>query len=96
MGRVADFHIFSSVVLEHIKEYTIPQYGDSPGDEVDSWSAEQCVKAIQKYTKRHEACQRGRLELLRDLIKIAHFSAIAFWKMRPTAEEILKITGGKT
>ncbi len=92
--RVRDFDMFSSIVIEHINNYTIPQYGDSPGDEVERWTAEQCIIAIQKYTKRYLSSRRGRLETLRDMVKIAHFAQLAFDKMIPSLEEEEKIREG--
>jgi hypothetical protein len=93
--RENEFNIFSRIVRGHIAQYTIPQYGDAPTDEVESWSPEQCVLAIQKYTKRFEASKRGRLETLRDIVKIAHFACITFYKMEPAEDEITKIWEGK-
>lgn len=93
--RETEFFHFANIVLGHIDRYTIPQYGDAPSDEVESWSAEQCVLAIQKYTKRFPVAQRGRLELLRDLVKIAHFACLAFGKVNATEEDIRKIKEGK-
>ncbi len=94
-GRVEEFFDFCCIAQEHVRNYTIPQYGDYPADEVEEWTGDQCVKAIQKYTKRYEAAQRGRLETLRDMAKIAHFACLAFWKMAPTKEEQDKIMGGE-
>ena len=94
MSRRSDFIDFSFIVEEHIVNYTIPQYGDRPNDEVENWSAEQCVLAIQKYTKRFRSSRRGRLETLRDMVKIAHFTQLAFDKMQPTGDEIAMIKEG--
>lgn len=93
--REIEFYLFSRIVQAHIDRYTIPQYGDKPKDEVESWSPEHCVLAIQKYTRRFENGQRGRLETLRDLVKVAHFACLAFYKMEPTAGEIKKIEEGR-
>lgn len=93
--REIEFYRFARIVLGHVHDYTVPQYGDKPNDEVEGWTPEQCVLAIQKYTKRFGSNQRGRLEILRDLAKIAHFAAIAFWKLSPTASEIINVKGGK-
>jgi hypothetical protein len=93
--REIEFLFFHRIVLEHIHNYTIPQYGDKPNDEVEQWTPEQCILAIQKYTKRSGSARRGRLEELRDILKMAHFSAIAFWKMKPTEEELVKLKEGK-
>jgi hypothetical protein len=95
-NRNLEFYRFSLIVREHIESYTIPQYGDSPSDEVESWTPEMCVAAMQKYTKRFESARRGRVETLRDMAKIAHFAAIAFFKMMPTQEEIRIIEEGRS
>jgi len=94
-NRNVEFYKFTRIVRAHIDNYTVPQYGDAPDDEVEGWTAEMCVAAIQKYTKRFGSARRGRLEELRDLVKIAHFAAIAFWKILPSEEEIEKIERGK-
>jgi hypothetical protein len=94
-NRFWDFVAFNTIVIHHIKNYTIPQYGDRPDDEIESWTPEQCVKAIQKYTRRFGAERRGRLEELRDMVKIAHTAQIAFDKMKPTEEEISAIEEGR-
>lgn len=93
--RELEFFRVKHITLDHIANYTVKQYGDKPHDEVEAWTPEQCVLAIQKYTKRFSTGSRGRLETLRDMIKIIHFATIAFWKLAPTKEEIEKIRGGK-
>lgn len=67
-------------VLPHIKDYTIAQYGDAPDDQVESWSSEQCMKQIGKYVGRFGTNQRGSEDTLRDIKKIAHYAAMAFYK----------------
>ena len=89
--RELEFATFATLVAQHVANYTIPQYGDAPNDEVEKWTAEQCVLAIQKYTKRFGSLRRGRLEELRDMVKIAHFACLAFGKMNPTSEEVDEI-----
>lgn len=93
--REVEFYHFSQVVAGHIDKYTVTQYGDAPADEVESWTPEHCILAIQKYIRRFGVIQRGRVESLRDIVKIAHFAAIVFYKMKPTTEEIKKIREGK-
>lgn len=93
--RFMQFVKFAELVEDHIDSYTVPQYGDAPTDEVEQWTAEQCVIAIQKYTKRFESSRRGRLEILRDMVKIAHFAQLAFDKMSPTEDEVEKIREGR-
>lgn len=93
--REQEFSYFAGIVEEHIANYTIPQYGDAPDDELETWTAAQCVKAISKYTARFESGRRGQLETLRDLVKIAHFAAVAFSKLLASGEDIRKIRAGK-
>jgi len=95
MSRRKDqFEYFAELVQDHIENYTVPQYGDAPVDEVEVWTPEQCVLAIQKYTKRFESARRGRLEVLRDMVKIAHFACLTFDKLKSTEEELEKIRKG--
>lgn len=72
--------IFSELVLEHIENYTVPQYGDAPDDEVEDWTADQCAKAIKKYSARHGKNQRSGNDKL-DMLKAAHFSQICHDKI---------------
>ena len=71
---------FTHKVLDHIEEYTVPQYGDKPNDPVEEWTAAQCVVAIKKYAARFGSNQRPGQEAL-DLLKIAHFAQLAFDKL---------------
>lgn len=71
---------FSEEVFDHIKNYSIPQYGDAPNDNVSEWTAEDCVKQIEKYAKRFgKNAREGQDEI--DLKKIAHYACLAFGKM---------------
>ncbi len=80
-NRVLEWNLFSAIVREHILNYTIPQYGDSPDDEVEKWSPEMCAAALSKYIRRFGSQQRGREEGIRDMLKIAHFACLAYIKM---------------
>jgi hypothetical protein len=80
-NRSMEWRYFSQIVASHVEDYTVPQYGDSPHDEVENWTPEMCVAAMQKYTKRYTSGQRGPKETLRDMLKIAHFSCIAYFKL---------------
>lgn len=93
--REQEWWDFSAMVAGHIDQYTIPQYGDAPDDEVENWDTAQCVDAISKYAKRYVIMRRGRLETLRDMAKIAHFACLTFNKMHPSQDEIEKILEGK-
>lgn len=80
-NRVLEWQWFAATVRKHILDYTIPQYGDSPTDEVEGWTPDMCIKAIAKYTRRFESGQRGSDETLRDMLKIAHFACLAYIKL---------------
>ena len=36
--RTKDWNEFAAKVADHIENYTVPQYGDAPNDNVESWS----------------------------------------------------------
>lgn len=72
--------IFSAIVAMHIEEYTVPQYGDYPTDNLAKWSTGDCLKQIEKYCKRFNTNSRGKKELLSDLIKITHYASVAYLK----------------
>jgi hypothetical protein len=95
-NRGEEWEDFSGVVEMHIENYTVKQYGDSPDDQVEGWTAGECMKAISKYANRFATQRRGRLETLRDLVKIAHFACIAYQKLQPSGEEQMKVEEGIT
>lgn len=80
-NRGKEWLSFSQIILQHIEEYTVPQYGDKPDDPLhQDWKIEDCLRAINKYANRHGKGQRGQAEELRDLLKIAHFACVAHTK----------------
>lgn len=82
MSRRADlWDTFAHAVRCHINDYTVPQYGDAPGDLLESMSVDECVHQIRKYAQRHGRNSRdGQDE--RDMLKLAHYAAEAWRKMR--------------
>lgn len=78
--RTKDWNEFASMVADHIESYTVPQYGDAPNDNVESWSAKDCIAQIQKYAARFGANRRVGQEQL-DLMKIAHYAQLAVGKL---------------
>ena len=82
--RGAEWLDFSVDVILHVEEYTVPQYGDDPDDEVAEWSAVDCVRAIRKYTGRFGTNARPGEEKL-DLMKMAHFACLAAHKLEKEA-----------
>lgn len=93
--RTKDWNAFAAKVADHIESYTVPQYGDAPNDNVESWSAQDCIAQVQKYAARFGNNQRTGQEEL-DLMKIAHYAQLAMGKMkqkpfdRETAIEYLR------
>lgn len=67
-------------VLEHIEHYTVPQYGDAPNDQAETWTSQDCSKAIVKYLNRFNTNQRGIEERKRDILKMAHYLQMYFSK----------------
>lgn len=79
--RTKDWNEFAAKVADHIENYTVPQYGDAPNDNVESWSAQDCIAQVQKYAARFGSNQRAGQEEL-DLMKIAHYAQLAAGKMK--------------
>ena len=94
MGRVEEFKLFKEIVLGHIEKYTIPQYGDAPDDQIEEFTPAQCMDSVKRYANRVDSNSRGRMEQLRDQLKIAHYACVTFFKLKPTMEEIKKLTRG--
>jgi hypothetical protein len=86
---------FSEIALSHVKNYSEPQYGPDIKLNSDVENTKDCRKYIFKYLARAGSERRGRIEELRDLIKIAHFAQIGFDMMEPTQEEIEAIREGR-
>lgn len=81
--RGKEWQAFSNIVLQHIETYTVPQYGDAPHDQVESWTADQCTKQIGKYAARFGSNSRPAQDGL-DLLKVAHYAALAYGKYQHT------------
>jgi hypothetical protein len=81
-SRATDWMEFEGEVFNHLGNYTIPQYGDRPHDQVTKWTPEDCIKAIEKYTARFGKNARGAEEQLKDLLKIAHYAQICWTKLQ--------------
>lgn len=83
IDRIADWVKFEWQMRRHINEYAKVQY-DNPGgnDQVEGWTAGQCVEAIQRYINRFGKNARGNTEALRDMLKIAHYAQLAYDKLK--------------
>lgn len=77
---------FSERVRTHLRDYTVPQYGDVGEDEITGYSVEDCVNQVAKYAKRYGNQSRdGQQEL--DFVKIAHYTQCAWEKYGNIKEE---------
>ena len=94
--RTEDFKAFALIVSKHIENYTVPQYGDAPDDPIEDWTPAQCMDSVKRYVSRINSNQRGHLESLRDMVKIAHLACLAFEKLKPSVEEVMLIKRGFT
>jgi hypothetical protein len=81
-NRAAEWFIFSELVARHIEEYTVPQYGDKPNDQLHTdFSIDDCMQSIKRYANRTGRNSRGAKEEKRDPLKIAHYACVAYFKM---------------
>lgn len=84
--RGSEWVKFSDIVLNHIENYAVPQYKDYPYDQMTNWSVKELASTIGKYASRYGSNQRSGQELL-DFIKMAHCSAIAYFKEEKLPKE---------
>ena len=78
--RTKQWKIFSNRVVRHIEDYTVPQYGDYPDDQVSSFTEEEIISQFKRYVNRLGSNARGPVEAERDLFKIAHYAALLHFK----------------
>lgn len=72
---------FAMEVIDHIDNYTVPQYGDKNEDTANDYTAQQCIDHIKRYANRHGKNSRPGQEKL-DLLKIAHYAQLAHSKLQ--------------
>ena len=70
------FKVFSEKVVNHLENYTGPQYGDIGEDAITDYSVEDCVTQVAKYCKRYGTNAREGQQLL-DFVKMAHYAQCA-------------------
>lgn len=84
--REKQWREFSDTVAKHLREYTVPQYGDVGEDAITDYSAQDCITQVEKYAKRFGTQSRdGQQEL--DFLKIAHYVQCAWEKYEPESFE---------
>lgn len=95
-GRTKEYHSnpkalaalyssFCAAVLVHIREYTLPRYGDSGSDPATAYTLQGVRDCISKYLMRKPNKQRGDESTL-DQIKTAHYLCIG-WCVAKQKEE---------
>lgn len=77
---------YAAAVADHIRTYTIGQYGDWPHDKCTGYTVEDCLKQIDKYHLRQKKNARPG-EDARDLLKIGHYCAMAYTKAAGAIQE---------
>ena len=77
---------FADAVEAHIRDYTIPQYGDYPDDQMSTFTDEDILTSIQRYENRRGKGARGIEEEMRDCLKIAHYRQCLHKRDTPRVE----------
>jgi len=76
--RGKNWEVFSQLVAEHIEDYTVPQYGDYPHDQLTEFTIQEVVMNMKRYLNRAETSQRGDEDKLRDCFKLAHYANVLY------------------
>lgn len=79
--RGEDWLKFAELVLKHIDEYTVPQYGDEGSDIATNYTPDDALRSASKYVARYGKNSRDG-EQTRDFLKIAHYAQIAYKQWR--------------
>ena len=77
--RGKDWQEFAAKVLDHIENYTVPQYGDAPNDLAETWTPRQSLDCVDRYSKRYGRNSRDGQQAL-DFTKMAHYVQLAYLK----------------
>lgn len=95
--REEEWDEFEKIVSSHIVNYANLQYGEKGEDQLTDWTEEQILNQLKKYVIRNLTGQnkRGRIERLRDLLKISHYVCVMFWKEEPSEKEIEQLARGE-
>lgn len=73
---------FAEEVLDHIDNYTVPQYGDMPDDQVEEFTLDDFRVNLKRYTNRIGSNAGGLEEAIRDCHKIAHYACVMCARLR--------------
>ena len=75
--RGIDWESFSFRVLDHIENYTVPQYGDKGSDQCTEFTRQDFETQIKKYANRMGKNSRPGQDKL-DLLKICHYAQMLY------------------
>lgn len=78
--RVHMWDDFSKLVRRHLYDYTYPQYGDYPKDQLTEWTLDDIKTTLKRYVNRMGNNARGEEDQLKDFLKIAHYAQTAYLK----------------
>lgn len=84
--RLARFRLVVDQAENHIENYTVPQYGDYPNDQLTGWKIDDFRTTLARYTNRIGSNARGSGEAMRDCLKMMHYAAELYLALE---EEIL-------
>jgi hypothetical protein len=79
--RLKRWQEFAERVEVHIEQYTVPQYGDWPDDQMAGFCVDEIKMNIKRYLNRIGRDQRGIENSLMDCKKIAHYACEMYLKM---------------
>lgn len=87
-SRLEEWKQFEVEVFRHIRDYTIPQYGDMTEDMASTFTKSDFDTQIAKYVtrQRNGGGSRGQTEDMRDYLKIAHYACMAYMHMKQVIE----------
>ena len=68
-SRGKQWNKFAGQVENHIENYTVPQYGDAPNDQVEEFTLEDFRVNLKRYVNRIGSNARGAEEAKRDCKK---------------------------
>ena len=89
-SRGTEWASFALEVLDHIENYTVPQYGDAGEDQIDDWPIGACLLAMIKYAKRSGNNIRLNQDKI-DMLKIAHYACFVYNKLKEEDDDLQEL-----
>ena len=76
--KVDEWIGFSNLVVDHIGDYVLPQYGDYPDKTIANFTPVKIQAKLEAYVGRIGRSSRGTEDAKRDCLKIAHFACYLY------------------